>query len=110
MGVETTFEPRITALEGHVYGRMIENEEKTRAHVEFLESEVTRLVEKVATLEAENCEKVHIEDLQWMIEQKIDYALREIRNAVLDGSLTEMSEQDFTSFITMVSRTEDIPW
>ena len=110
MSTEETFEPRITTLERQVFERIPVDNERTQGHIHFLESELNRLVEKVASLEANDCGKVNIQDLQWMLEQKLDFALREIRNAALDGSLTEMSEKDFAGFIRMVSRTDEIPF
>lgn len=110
MSTEATFEPRITTLERQVFERIPVDNERTQSHINYLEAELNRLVEKVATLEANDYEKVNIQDLQWMLEQKLDFALREIRNAALDGSLTEMSEKDFAGFIRMVSRTDEIPF
>lgn len=110
MSTEATFEPRITALEAQVYGNIPAANYEAKERTDYLELELNRLIEKVAALEANDCGKVHIQDLQWMLEQKLDFALREIRNAALDGSLTEMSEKDFAGFIRMVSRTDEIPF
>ena len=76
------------------------------------EAEVNRLVEKVASLEEENRllrDRDRV-DMRAMVSDKLDFAIRDIRNAVLDGSLGDMTEEEFNAFVSMIANGDILPF
>lgn len=80
--------------------------------VDAADLEVSRLSHELNELKEENMllrEGTQI-DIKAMVADKLDFAVRDIRNAVLDGSLGEMSDEDFNIFVDMISNGEILPF
>lgn len=80
--------------------------------VDVADSEVRRLSHELNELKEENTllrEATQI-GIKAMVADKLDFAVRDIRNAVLDGSLGEMSDEDFNIFVDMISNGEILPF
>lgn len=80
--------------------------------VDVADSQVRRLSHELNELKKENTllrDATKI-DIKAMVADKLDFAVRDIRNAVLDGSLGEMSDEDFNIFVDMISNGEILPF
>ena len=76
--------------------------------VDVADSEVRRLSHELNELKEENT--LLRVGIKAMVADRLDFAVRDIRNAVLDGSLGDMTEEEFNVFVDMIAYGEILPF